>query len=168
MGEAPIAWMPSAMRGSWRVCRVRPGARPDFSAQLLLSLPAETLPEERLTLLTEFNAGRNHLLFYLELKLHHWAQPPWLLYKMAHHNDVLAIEAFQQCVSSNDPHVLVKALKEEPLRTEGLQWLDGQSLGDAGMEHLTLFVAKLKFAPTAERIIEAPPNEWPWFEHKTQ
>lgn len=125
------------------------------AATLMLSFPSDITAQQRQKLVLEFNMGRSHLEFYFGLKLHHWTQPPWLVYKLAHHDEILAAEAYGELMSCSDPHPLVERLKAEPLCSEGMLWMGGSSLGDVGLENLTIFVSKLRFAWTAERRIEA-------------
>ena len=124
------------------------------AANVLLSLPAELTDQERQQLLTEFNRGRSHILFYFELKLHHWSQPPWVLYKLAHFNEIEALDALEKCLESNDPHPEIVGLRSEPLATEIAEWVDGQKGLDELPELQALIIA-LRFAWTAERWVEA-------------
>ena len=91
-------------------------------------------------------------------RLHHWAETcpchselVLALYKLAHHNEMLGVEAYTTLLACSDPHPLVDVLKSEPLHSEGLLWLDGRSLGDEGLDNLTMFISKFRFAWTAER-----------------
>ena len=109
---------------------------------------------QRQQIVTEFNTGRSYLRFYFEFKLHHWCQPPWVVYKAAHFDPVISAEGLDECLASDDPHPLIRSLHREPLRSDIARLVDGTELGEPGTEDLRDFLCKLRFAWTAERWVE--------------
>ena len=129
----------------------------DAAFRLLARVPGELGPAQRRDIIAEFHACRAYLRFYFELKLHHWTQPPWLVYKIAHWNPLVATDGLDACLASDDPHPLVRKLHHEPLWSDIARATDGATIGEPGTEHLAQFAATLRFAWTAERWVEVAP-----------
>ena len=93
----------------WRACPLRTRRCPEMAAGdflsmvqeslstsasiISLALPAGLTREERLEVLTDFEAARNHLLYYFHLKLQYWQEPPWCIFGMAHAATEVALRA---------------------------------------------------------------------------
>lgn len=159
--EIAARWRSCPLRG----CRAPCLAAGDFfklvddlgritAANILLGLPPDFSDAEKQRLLTEFNLGRGHIQFYMQLKLHHWTQPPWVVYKLAHFSESVATRALGECLDATDePHPLIRALLQEPLYSELMLWVDGSHrVGD--LENLCMLLTSLRFAWTAERWVE--------------
>lgn len=165
------------IRNSWAKCPLRGCRAPCLAAgeflkqvdqlgnvtaaNLLLGLPAELTHAERQSLLMEFNQGRSHIQFYFEFKLHHWMEPPWVLYKFGHFDQLESLHALERCLDSADPHPMIRALRDEPFRTEIAHYIDGTDINE--LENLRNLAVTLRFAWTAERWVEVDPcsvNSW--------
>jgi hypothetical protein len=92
------------------------------AAEVALGLPVELSAQERADILLDVEAGRGHLLFYFQMKLHHWTEPPWCLFAMAHPCGDVAMKAEERARLSTCQHPRVMQLRHEPLRSQVQAW----------------------------------------------
>ena len=92
----------SAGLARWRSCPFRGRRVPELPAgdfakefrsclstaasALSLQLSATLSEVDRLSILSEFEVGRSHLVFYVSYKRSYLEAPPWCIFAMAHHD----------------------------------------------------------------------------------
>lgn len=103
----------------------------------------------------EFTAATGHMAFYTVLKLTHMSEPPWLLFQLAHHDQLLAHAACERLLESPTQHPRHRRLLQEPLRSQARLWLEGTDLMDESVAELCIFIAELRLVSTNDRPIEA-------------
>ena len=124
------------------------------AVQLLHELPADITAEDRASLVSEFDAARAHLCFYLSMKLHAMQEWPWKICALAHPDRDVAHDVLREALAT--PFVDARlALLQGPLRPLCARWLAGESLLSDGMSKLLVLVAELRFIPINERPAEA-------------
>ena len=124
------------------------------AAQLSMSLPEDISGEERRSLIEEFDSGRVHLCYYFAMKLSHFSEMPWAVFRISHYNEHTAKTALRMCLASDSQHPRLLQLKG-PLRHAAQSWLQGSGLDSPGMEDLVRFIAELRFAPVTDRPAES-------------
>ena len=167
-GDLDHCAAPSWLRRRWEKCPMRGARLPELAAgdffakfeqlyelpaaQLLLSLPTDISAACRSECLLDLDRGRSHLLFVLTLKLSSFMEPPCLLLAAAHHNVAASMRAVRTCLASACQHTLVQQLQTEPVKSEALEYLDGEDL--QGLTSLVSFIAQLRFGFSSERRVE--------------
>ena len=160
----------------WRSCPLRCRRVPELAAgdftkevqsclvtaasKLSLQLSAALSDTERTTILSDFESGRNHLMFYFNFKCSYFQDPPWCVFAMAHANAEVAAQAEERARTSECEHPLVMQLRQEPLRSQIQTWRtrceEFQASGQVDdLKLLREFLAKLRFAPHNSRYVEA-------------
>ena len=69
------------------------------ASSIALKLPSDLSKEERKTILTEVESGKNHLMFYFQLKLHYFTKPPWSIFGVGHPDPARALHAAELLLS---------------------------------------------------------------------
>jgi hypothetical protein len=130
------------------------------ASKLSLQLSAALSDTERTTILSDFESGRNHLMFYFTFKCSYFQDPPWCVFAMAHANAEVATQAEERARTSECEHPLVMQLRQEPLRSQIQTWRtrceEFQASGQVDdLKLLREFLAKLRLAPHNSRYVEA-------------
>ena len=86
------------------------------SAELLAEFPADMPAMQRNEALQQFESGRAHIVYTYTLKLSHFSDGPWQLFKLAHPDLLLARSACQLCLDSSDTHPRLLKLQSPPLK----------------------------------------------------
>ena len=160
----------------WRVCPMRCRRCADMSAgeflqqvhdsldasssRIALDLPSTLSANERMSILTDFESARNHILYYFHLKLQYWQEPPWCLFGMAHKSGEVALQCEAKARASSCTHPRVQRIKQEPLQSQIQVWRSRG--GTFGPEHepddlpeLRAFLCELRLASLNSRYVEA-------------
>ena len=160
----------------WRICPLRCRRCADMAAgeflqqvhdsldasssRIALDLPSTLSADERMSILTDFEAARNHILYYFHLKLQYWQEPPWCLFGMAHKSGEIALQCEAKARSSSCAHPRVQRIRQEPLQSQIQVWRSRG--GTFGPEHepddlpeLRAFLCELRLASLNSRYVEA-------------
>ena len=119
--------------------------------------------EARTILMKDFEFGKSFLVFGLTSKMAFWSSLPWKLCGIAHHFPSVARRCAKECIETYDSQSIANPLLQErhqhpltvrlltgPLRAA----LEDFAQGKAMSRELLFEVAKLKFIPCAERVVE--------------
>ena len=118
--------------------------------------------EDRALVLTDFSAGRRHILFMIQLKLGHWRQLPFILFGLGHPDEDVARSCFrsalQQWAAAGDAaehHYIstVFCAEGSPANQLARAWcFDGHPR--ASFPLLERWAGRFRFTPITERWIE--------------
>ena len=122
------------------------------AAELLSTLPRDISPESRAAILQEFERGRAHLVFVLNLRLAHWRDAPYCVFGCAHLSPEVSKRFLRRCLDMSAGFPLVARLQQPPLRDEAEQYLDGADIKQ--LPNLLHFLGTLRYCPIAERAVE--------------
>ena len=164
------------VKALWRLCPLRCRRCPDMAAgefmkqaqeslsvsssEIALELPSGLSPEDRVSILTDFEAARNHLLYYFHLKLQYWQQPPWCLFGVAHMSSQVALQSEEKARQSTCTRPKVEQICQEPLCSQIQVWRErggtfAQNYDADDLPDLRAFLCELRLASLNSRYVEA-------------
>jgi hypothetical protein len=119
---------------------------------------------DRALILGDFARARRHILFQMQLKFSHWRQLPWLLWGVAHHSRLVAVECASRALSlfhhsvvqgGERPHWMAAMLCTPGTQgwAEMVAFINGEELSRLPL--LERMCAIMKFSMVAERWIES-------------
>lgn len=161
--------VPKSQRDLWAACPLRGRRLPELAegallklldetcertaAELFTGFPAALADEDKSTCIRDFEAGRSHLVFMLNLKLAYCSQPPFVLHGAAHHCRSVASDCLRRCLASSCQHKKIQDLQTPPLQQQAEMFCAGATL--TSLPELEFFIASLKFGYAAERRVES-------------
>ena len=164
----PHKEFPKKVRALWAKCPVRGCRAPELAhgelqhtlrelstacaSQLLAQLPNDITAESRALFLQDFERGRSHIVFIVNLRLDHWRQAPWCVFGCAHPDTEKSKACIERCLRLPADNKLVQELQAPDMREDIQKYLAGEEL--AQLSTLRNFLGKLYFCPIAERAIE--------------
>ena len=167
-GKLPHKDFPAKVKDVWAHCPLRGCRAPELAAlefhnlvrelnntsaaELLSNLPRDISPASRATILQEFERGRAHLVFVLNLRLDHWRHPPYCVFGCAHLLPAVSKRFLRRCLDMPRSSQLLAELQQSPVREQAEQYLEGADI--EGLPDLLHFLGKLRYCPTAERAVE--------------
>ena len=130
------------------------------STLLLLACMAPLDEESRSCVMNDFAQAREHVLFYMRVKLGHWGQLPWLLFALAHPVEDVARSCMRRALAlyevSEKTHlhwwVLVLLVPGSIGYAQMVQFVQGAPLNE--LLFLKQMAARFFFAMVSERWIE--------------
>ena len=132
-----------------------------ISRLLIDQLPTELTPEQRQTIVSDFERGRLQLITYFTMKLSHYDHAPYCVFGLAHRSSEVRHKCLKKIFDSDSDHChpRVSRLKADPLARELELWEEnGLSFphGLCALRHLRTYIAECRMALSAERCQEAP------------
>lgn len=129
------------------------------AARLVMNLPPTITEAERLTIISDFENGRSHVLFQMALKLSHWEAFPWLTFGASCQDVETSKQILQDLLACECSHPLVEFAKQDHVQDEITQFLADPlaffcSDDPKYLSNLRTYFATCRMASVVERRIE--------------
>ena len=123
------------------------------AVSLAVGAPDGLNVEERDAVIFEYHRAQSHLLSTMALKLGPMQHGHFQLAAAAHHNADVARDALQRCLLCDSPHPLMQEFREEPVRQEAAEYVNGWRTWEE-LVALPSFLGQFKFCPVDETVVE--------------
>jgi hypothetical protein len=105
--------------------------------------------------MTLLSARGSSISFVYVLKLSHFGSPPFIVFRLGHMNETVALQALRVCLDSDSQHPRLLRLRAEPLHSLALRWLAGEDIFSLELRPLCIFIAELRMSLSTDRPGEA-------------
>ena len=128
---------------------------------LLLALDDELSTAQKSELVLEYHSGICALRFIFALKLGHWSQSPWTIYRLCSTNLSLTRAAMRSCFEGACDHARIQELRSGVVALQARRFQDGEDLLDVHgkvrpcMRQLLEVIGAGRFAWTMEWLGES-------------